>query len=73
MGKLFGTDGVRGVAGTELDCQLAYDLGRAGAHVLTDTAHKPKILVGRDTRISAICWRWHYALVFVLLVQPFSW
>lgn len=52
MGKLFGTDGVRGVAGTELDCQLAYDLGRAGAHVLTDTAHKPKILVGRDTRIS---------------------
>lgn len=52
MQRLFGTDGVRGVAGTELDCQLAYDLGRAGAHVLTDGAHHPKILVGRDTRIS---------------------
>jgi len=52
MNRLFGTDGVRGVAGTELDCQLAYDLGRAGAHVLTDGARHPKILVGRDTRIS---------------------
>ena len=52
MQRLFGTDGVRGVAGTELSCQLAYDLGRAGAHVLTDGAHHPKILVGRDTRIS---------------------
>ncbi len=52
MQRLFGTDGVRGIAGRELSCQLAYDLGRAGAHVLTDGAHHPKILVGRDTRIS---------------------
>ena len=52
MPRLFGTDGVRGVAGTELDCQLAYNLGRAGAYILTEGTHKPKILVGRDTRIS---------------------
>ena len=52
MQRLFGTDGVRGVAGTELNCQLAFDLGRAGAHVLTDGTRHPEILVGRDTRIS---------------------
>ena len=53
MGKLFGTDGVRGIANTELTCELAYKLGRAGAYVLTrETAHAPKILVGMDTRIS---------------------
>lgn len=53
MGKLFGTDGVRGVANTELTGELAYNLGRAGAYVLTkETAHAPKILVGMDTRIS---------------------
>lgn len=53
MGRLFGTDGVRGVANTELTCDLAYNLGRAGAHVLAQTAHhKPKILIGRDTRVS---------------------
>jgi len=52
MQRLFGTDGVRGIAGTGLSCQMAYDLGRAGSHVLTDGAHHPKILVGRDTRIS---------------------
>lgn len=52
MGRMFGTDGVRGVANTELDSVLAYNLGRAGAYVLTEGAHKPKILVGMDTRIS---------------------
>lgn len=52
MPRLFGTDGVRGVAGAELSCQLAYDLGRAGAAVLTDGANRPRILVGRDTRLS---------------------
>ena len=35
MGRLFGTDGVRGIANTELDGALAYNLGRAGAFVLT--------------------------------------
>lgn len=52
MGRMFGTDGVRGIANKELDAALAYDLGRAGAYVLTEGAHKPKILVGKDTRIS---------------------
>lgn len=53
MGKLFGTDGVRGVANSELTGQLAYNVGRAGAHVLTKkTNRQPKILVARDTRIS---------------------
>lgn len=53
MGKLFGTDGVRGVANTELTGQLAYQVGQAGAYVLTkETKRQPKILVARDTRIS---------------------
>lgn len=53
MGKLFGTDGVRGVANAELTCDLAQNIGRAAAYVLTKaTKHKPKILIGKDTRIS---------------------
>ena len=52
MGRLFGTDGVRGIANEELTADLAYKLGRAGAFVLTEGAHRPKILVGMDTRIS---------------------
>lgn len=52
MTRLFGTDGVRGVVGRELTCEMAYKLGKAGAYVLTKGAHKPKILVGRDTRVS---------------------
>lgn len=53
MGRLFGTDGVRGIANKELDSELAFNLGRIGAYVLTDeTHHKPRIAVGKDTRIS---------------------
>lgn len=52
MGRMFGTDGVRGIANKELTAELAYRLGRAGAYVLTNETHKPKILVGMDTRIS---------------------
>jgi phosphoglucosamine mutase len=52
MGRMFGTDGVRGIANDELTADLAYSLGRAGAFVLTEGTHKPKILVGMDTRIS---------------------
>lgn len=53
MGKLFGTDGVRGVANSELTGQLAFHVGQAGAYVLTkETKKQPKILVARDTRIS---------------------
>lgn len=52
MGRMFGTDGVRGIANKELTSEIAYSLGRAGAYVLTEGTHKPKILVGMDTRIS---------------------
>lgn len=53
MGRLFGTDGVRGVANSELTTDLAMKLGQAGAFVLTkENEHKPTILVGCDTRIS---------------------
>lgn len=53
MARLFGTDGVRGIANEELTPQLAMQLGQAGAYVLTkEKAHKPTIMVGCDTRIS---------------------
>lgn len=53
MGRLFGTDGVRGIANSELTIELAMKLGQAGAYVLTkEKAHKPTIIVGCDTRIS---------------------
>ncbi len=52
MGKYFGTDGVRGVANTELTPELAFKLGRFGGYVLTRNAERPKILIGRDTRVS---------------------
>ena len=56
MGRLFGTDGARGVAITELTCELAMQIGRAAATVLTrhktDNA-KASIMIGKDTRISS--------------------
>lgn len=52
MKRLFGTDGVRGIANLELTPEMAFKLGKAGATVLTSEIHKPKILIGRDTRIS---------------------
>ncbi len=53
MSRLFGTDGVRGVANEELSPMLAMQLGQAGAYVLTkENKHKPTIMVGCDTRIS---------------------
>ena len=52
MGRLFGTDGVRGIANTELTCELAFKMGQAGAAVLASDVRRPTILVGRDTRIS---------------------
>lgn len=53
MARLFGTDGVRGIANEELTPILAMQLGMAGAHVLTkEKSHKPTIMVGCDTRIS---------------------
>ncbi|MCL2838784.1 MAG: phosphoglucosamine mutase [Oscillospiraceae bacterium] len=53
MGRLFGTDGVRGIANKELTPELAFQIGRAGAYVLACEGNsRPKILVGKDTRIS---------------------
>lgn len=68
MGKYFGTDGVRGVANSELTPELAFKLGRFGGYVLRqhakDIAH-PLVLVARDTRISGQLLE--YALVSGLL------
>ncbi len=50
MARLFGTDGVRGIANEKLTSKLAYDLGRAGAYCLTNEIHNARILIGKDTR-----------------------
>jgi len=52
MGRLFGTDGVRGIANLELTPELAFNLGKAGAHVLSKQKERPVVLIGKDTRIS---------------------
>ncbi len=53
MGRLFGTDGARGVANSELTAELAMNIGRAAAMVLiSDEVEHPTILIGRDTRLS---------------------
>ncbi|MCI8284152.1 MAG: phosphoglucosamine mutase [Firmicutes bacterium] len=52
MSRMFGTDGVRGVANTELTPKLAMALGKAGVQVLSKNAEKPLILIAKDTRIS---------------------
>ena len=56
MGRYFGTDGVRGVANSELDALLAFKIGAAAAYALTqESAHgrKAKLLIGKDTRVSS--------------------
>jgi len=56
MGRLFGTDGVRGVANRDVTAELALDLAVAAAHVLGQrgefSGHRPKAVVGRDPRAS---------------------
>ncbi len=52
MGKLFGTDGVRGIANKDLSPELAYKLGRVGGYFLTKGKKRPRMVVGMDTRIS---------------------
>ncbi len=52
MGRLFGTDGVRGVANSELTPELAFKLGKAGAHVLSRDKKRPVVIIGKDTRLS---------------------
>ena len=51
MGKLFGTDGIRGIANLKLTPQLAFKVGRAAGYVLTKE-EKGKVIIGRDTRLS---------------------
>ena len=55
MGRLFGTDGARGIANTELTCELSMQIGRAAAMVLSKNLNgkKPKVLIGLDTRASS--------------------
>lgn len=54
MGRLFGTDGVRGIANTELTCELAHGIGKAAALVLAkDGRRRPVFLIGSDTRASS--------------------
>ncbi len=54
MRRLFGTDGVRGVANEFLTCEMALEIGRAAATVLSGQKHyKSKMIVGYDTRISS--------------------
>lgn len=56
MPRLFGTDGVRGLANRDITAELAVDLAVAAAHVLAErgefSGHRPRAVVGRDTRIS---------------------
>lgn len=52
MARMFGTDGVRGVANTELTAELAMGIGRAAAMVLAEESARPKVLIGMDTRAS---------------------
>lgn len=54
MGRLFGTDGARGIANSELTCELAMNIGRAAAYVLAnEKVKRPKVLIGKDTRASS--------------------
>lgn len=54
MGRLFGTDGIRGIANTELNCELAMKVGKAAAMVLTNNSRRrPLFVIGMDTRISS--------------------
>lgn len=54
MGKLFGTDGIRGVANQELTADLAYQLGRAATFYFGKSVERPQIIIGRDTRLSGM-------------------
>ncbi|WP_027339463.1 phosphoglucosamine mutase [Halonatronum saccharophilum] len=52
MGELFGTDGVRGEVNKFLTAKLAFQIGKAGAYYLCKGEQRPKILIGKDTRVS---------------------
>lgn len=76
--KLFGTDGVRGLANETLTAELALDLSVSAAHVLAELGtfegHRPLAVVGRDTRISGQSSKPQLWLVWPPLVSTyFSW
>ena len=71
MGILFGTDGVRGIANRELTPELAYQLGRAGSYVLAQEFSHPRILVGKDTRVSGDMLKRLWSLAFVQWVPVY--
>ncbi len=53
MGRMFGTDGIRGVANVDLTAELAFKVGQCGAYVLTQNiGRRPRVLIGKDTRKS---------------------
>jgi len=53
VGKLFGTDGIRGRVNVHpLTAELALNLGRAVVHVFARAGHRPRIIIGKDTRLS---------------------
>lgn len=53
MGRLFGTDGIRGIANDKITCELALALGRAAAAILSDGIHRPVFVIGMDPRASS--------------------
>mgnify|MGYP000281521891 FL=1 len=52
MRKYFGTDGIRGIAGESLTADLSFKVGKALGRLLTEKKEHPKVIIGRDTRIS---------------------
>jgi len=54
VSRLFGTDGIRGIANTEITAELAYQLGRAATFYFGKATKRPQIIIGRDTRLSGM-------------------
>ena len=73
MGRLFGTDGVRGVANVDLTSELALQIGRAAAMVLLKESKsaKPTVLIGKDTEHQAICLKLHLQQAYARLVAMY--
>ena len=62
MGKYFGTDGFRGIAGKELTAQHAFRIGQLlGYYLKNEKKERPKAVIGKDTRLS--CYMLEYAMV----------
>ena len=58
MGRLFGTDGIRGVANAEpMTAETALQVGRAVVYVFKRKGHRAKVIIGKDTRISGLGFR----------------